>query len=162
MTPDETIRDELIALLPRLRRFALDLTGSRAHADNLVQNACELALKNLQQYKANTTFDNWMFHITKTIWLDTRRARKTQGQTVVLNADERETKDYSKGNVGNRQFLAVVSKPCKAARRATYCPDPLSLDGLPYKEVAAILEIPAGTVMSQLASARRRLHELIS
>ncbi|MCU0809248.1 MAG: RNA polymerase sigma factor, partial [Candidatus Contendobacter sp.] len=57
MAVAEDVRAQLIALLPRLRRFALGLTGSRDDADDLVQAACERALNRLHQWEPDTRLD---------------------------------------------------------------------------------------------------------
>lgn len=162
MTPDESIREELMALLPRLRRFALGLTGSRDQADDLVQNACERALKNLHKYQVDTRFDSWIFRITKNIWIDTWRTRKAQGLSVELETAEYETKGYNEKDQENRHTLAVVARAMQALPEDQRVVLTLvSVEGLSYKEAAAVLDVPAGTVMSRLARARRRLFELL-
>lgn len=70
-----SFNDQLIAVLPRMRRFARGLTGSAADADDLVQAACERALTRTHQFQEGTRFDSWMFRITQTIWIDQLRSR---------------------------------------------------------------------------------------
>src|ERR1700749_597862 len=70
--------DQLIAALPRLRRFARGLTGSASEADDLVQAACERALAREHQFQEGTRFDSLMFRIVQTIWSDQLRARDTR------------------------------------------------------------------------------------
>src|SRR6516164_3408132 len=67
--------DQLIAVLPRLRRFAAGLTRSATEADDLVQAACERALAREHQFQEGTRFDSWMFRIVQTIWIDQVRSR---------------------------------------------------------------------------------------
>ena len=55
------VRQEMVALLPRLRRFAYVRTGSREAADELVQAACERALARLDQFMPGSRLDSWMF-----------------------------------------------------------------------------------------------------
>ena len=70
--------DQLIAVLPRLRRFARGLSGSVADADDLVQAACERALARQHQFQEGTRFDSWMFRIVQTIWIDQVRSREVR------------------------------------------------------------------------------------
>ena len=70
--------DQLIAVLPRLRRFARGLTGSATEADDLVQAACERALAREHQFQEGTRFDSWMFRIVQTVWIDQLRAREVR------------------------------------------------------------------------------------
>src|SRR6201997_427588 len=87
-----SISDQLIAVLPRLRRFARGLAGSAAEADDLVQAACERALARQHQFQEGTRFDSWMFRIVQTIWIDQIRARdvrKEDGELAErLGSDE--------------------------------------------------------------------------
>src|SRR5262250_2875128 len=71
---DQTVRQEMLAMLPRLRRFAYGLTGSVDSGDDLVQSACERALARLHQWEPGTRLDSWMFRIMKNLWLDDTRA----------------------------------------------------------------------------------------
>ena len=66
-------RAELVALVPRLRRFALSLAGNAADADDLVQSACVKALRNAAQFQPGSRMDSWMYRIIQTVWLDDRR-----------------------------------------------------------------------------------------
>src|SRR3569833_1504090 len=77
MSPSaEPVRDELVALLPRLRRFARALSRNVHDADDLVQVAVERALLHLDQLRPGTRLDSWMFGIVKNAWIDETRARR--------------------------------------------------------------------------------------
>ena len=145
--------DQLIAVLPRLRRFARGLTGSAIEADDLVQAACERALARQHQFQEGTRFDSWMFRIVQTIWIDQIRARdvrKEDGDTA-----ERLGSDEPVRQVEARLALDEV-------RRAVdrLAPDQrialllVTVDGLSYKEAAEVVRVPVGTIMSRLARAR--------
>jgi RNA polymerase sigma-70 factor (ECF subfamily) len=60
-------RTELLALLPRLRRFARGLTADPAEADDLVQAACEKAITRHAQWQEGTRLDSWMYKITQNL-----------------------------------------------------------------------------------------------
>lgn len=64
---------ELVALLPRLRRFARALAGSADRADDLVQSACERALRARDTFQPGTRLDAWMFRILRNVWIDAAR-----------------------------------------------------------------------------------------
>jgi Asp-tRNA(Asn)/Glu-tRNA(Gln) amidotransferase A subunit family amidase len=80
---DPAIQAELVALLPRLRRFARGLAGVPDQADDLVQAACEKALSRIHQWTPGTRLDSWMFRIVQTTWLDQKRAQKVR--TLIRN-----------------------------------------------------------------------------
>src|ERR1700758_4371045 len=94
-----SISDQLIAVLPRLRRFARGLAGTAAEADDLVQAACERALARSHQFQEGTRFDSWMFRIVQTIWIDQLRARDVRKEDGELEEDRLRT-DESGGRGG--------------------------------------------------------------
>ena len=151
--------DQLIAVLPRLRRFARGLTGSPAEADDLVQAACERALARAHQFQEGTRFDSWMFRIVQTIWIDQIRARDVRKEDSDVG-EERLGSDAPVRQVEARLALAEVRL---AVERLP--PDQRSVlmlvtvEGLSYKEAAVVAGVPVGTIMSRLARARIALHQ---
>jgi RNA polymerase sigma-70 factor (ECF subfamily) len=73
LSPLSDFRRNLVILLPRLRRFALALAGSRADAEDLVQSAVERALKAEARWRDGGRLDSWMFKIVQNLWIDQRR-----------------------------------------------------------------------------------------
>jgi RNA polymerase sigma-70 factor (ECF subfamily) len=146
--------DQLIAVLPRLRRFARGLTGSAAEADDLVQSACERALARMHQFQEGTRFDSWMFRIVQTIWIDHLRARDVRKEGTEVEA-ERLGSDESVRRADARLALAevrrAVSRLPVEQRTALLL---VTVEGLSYKEAAAVAKVPVGTIMSRLARAR--------
>lgn len=154
----QDVTQQLVALLPRLRRFGYALCGSVDDGDDLVQAACERALTRLDQWQEGTRLDSWMFRIMQNLWIDQLRARKVRGQAV-----SPEVLDNVVSLDGRQVMEARLT--LDAVRRAVdhLPPDQrivlalVSVDGLSYKEAAATLDIPIGTVMSRLARARERV-----
>jgi len=146
--------DQLVAVLPRLRRFARGLTGSAFEADDLVQAACERALTREHQFQEGTRFDSWMFRIVQTIWIDQIRARDVRKEEPEAEG-ERVGTDEPMRRVEARLGLAEVAKALQQLppeqRVALLL---VTVDGLSYKEAAAVAEVPVGTIMSRLARAR--------
>src|SRR5439155_17200260 len=99
--------DQLIAVLPRLRRFARGLSGAAAEADDLVQAACERALARAHQFEEGTRFDSWMFRIVQTIWIDELRAREVRKEDGDV-AEERLGSDAPVRRIEARLALAEV------------------------------------------------------
>ena len=146
--------DKLIAVLPRLRRFARGLTGSAVEADDLVQAACERALARMHQFQEGTRFDSWMFRIVQTIWIDQLRARDVRKETGELEAERLGT-DESVRRADARLALAEVRRAVSrlpVEQRTTLLL--VTVEGLSYKEAAAVAKVPVGTIMSRLARAR--------
>lgn len=155
----DEVRREMVALLPRLRRFAYSICGSRADADELVQEACERALSRVEQFVPGTRLDSWMFRIIQNVWIDGIRARARRGADNDLEALAAVPHDARIAEQTEaRTDLAIVRR--EVARLPNEQRLVLSLvvvDGMSYQEAASILGIPIGTVMSRLARARKRL-----
>jgi RNA polymerase sigma-70 factor, ECF subfamily len=149
--------DQLIAVLPRLRRFARGLAGAAADADDLVQAACERALARAHQFEEGTRFDSWMFRIVQTIWIDQLRAREVRKEDGDV-AEERLGSDAPVRRVEARLALAEIRQAIQLLP-----PDQrtvlmlVTVEGLSYKEAAAVADVPVGTIMSRLARARTAL-----
>ena len=79
---DTRFQRDLVELVPRLRRFAYSLAGTTDAGDDLVQAACERALKNAAAFQPGTRMDSWMFRIIQNLWLDDRRRRRVRGTQV--------------------------------------------------------------------------------
>jgi RNA polymerase sigma-70 factor, ECF subfamily len=157
----DDIRALIVELLPRLRRFAYVLTGDTDRGDDLVQETCAHALSRLDQFQPGTRLDSWMFRIAQTRWFDRMRAQKARGQTLHLDAALDVSVDDGRKITEGRLTLARVNE---AMRRLS--PDQqvlialVAVDGLSYKDVSQLLDLPMGTVMSRLARARLKLFQL--
>ena len=151
--------DQLIAVLPRLRRFARGLTGSATEADDVVQAACERALAREHQFQEGTRFDSWMFRIVQTIWIDQLRARDVRKEDGDV-AEERLGSDAAVRGIEARLALAEVRRAVQRLpvdQRTTLML--VTVEGLSYKEAAAVAGVPVGTIMSRLARARIALQQ---
>lgn len=151
-------RTELVALLPRLRRFALSLTGNPQDGDDLVQAACEKALRNAAQFTPGTRMDSWMYRIVQTLWIDDRRRNRTRGTTIA--PEDANLSDGGRGAnlpedrmmLGKvRDAMLTLPEPQRAVLSL------VAIEGLSYKDAAEVLDIPLGTVMSRLSRAREAL-----
>jgi len=150
--------DQLIAALPRLRRFARGLTGSASEADDLVQAACERALMREHQFQEGTRFDSWMFRIVQTIWIDQLRSRDVRKEDGGELAEDRLGTDAPVRWTEARLALAEVRQAVEclpADHRSVLML--VTVEGLSYKEAADVVGVPVGTIMSRLARARAAL-----
>jgi RNA polymerase sigma-70 factor (ECF subfamily) len=149
----------MVEFLPRLRRFAIALTGVLDQADDLVQETCMRALSRVEQWQPGTRLDSWMYRIAQNIWLDKVRSNKLRGEVVDIEAMERVAGPDGRDVVESKLTLDSVLSAMKdlpADQKvlvALVC-----IDGVSYKEAAEITGTPIGTVMSRLARARRELH----
>lgn len=150
---------ELVALLPRLRRFGAGLTGSLDAADDLVQAACERALRAPERYVPGTRLDSWMFRIMQNLWIDQRRSQRRRGSST----SDPEALAALIGSDGRRVTEASLTLETVWAAMDALPEDQrmvlvaVCVEGLGYAEAATLLEVPVGTVMSRLFRARRNL-----
>lgn len=151
----------MVALLPRLRRFAFGLTGSMDEADDLVQAACERALSRLHQWQPGTRLDSWLYRIAQTLWLDQMRIRKHRGNPVESEVLDQLPASGGRSAEGEHTLALVSAAMDRLPEEQRLVLVLVSVEGLSYKEAAAVLEVPVGTVMSRLARARKRLHALV-
>lgn len=149
---------ELVALLPNLRRFAISLCRSRDIADDLVQTTCEKALNARSSYEPGTRLDAWLFRILRNAWIDRVRRLKAEGvQSDIADAHYLVGQDGAAVSearlVLDETATAIAALPDdQRAVLILVCVEELS-----YREAAEVLDIPVGTVMSRLARARRKL-----
>jgi RNA polymerase sigma-70 factor (ECF subfamily) len=159
---EDAVLTEMVALLPRLRRFACGLTGSLADADDLVQGACLKALDRIEQWRPGTRLDSWMFRILQNLWIDQLRERR--GREVAMDPEdlaERAVGDAARENEARIALGEVRREVAKLPPDQRAVLMLVSVEGVSYKEAAEILEIPIGTVMSRLARARLALGRAI-
>jgi len=156
------LRQALTAVLPRLRRFGLMLTGSASDADDLVQNTCERALKYAEQLREITRLDAWLYGIMRNLWYDEIRHRKVRrhddidAASDVIGEDGQATAD---GRITLDAVRRVMSQLPTDQRAVLML---VCVDGLSYKEAAEVLGIPVGTIMSRLSRARQDLHDRLT
>ncbi|MEJ6021691.1 RNA polymerase sigma factor [Ramlibacter sp. PS4R-6] len=153
------VREQLAALLPRLRRFGRALARNREDGDDLVQVALEKALARTDQWTPGTRLDSWMFRIMQNAWIDEVRARQRRGETFV---DEEEA-ERAGAAIGDSQVDAVAVRKAVAQlsdeHRAVVAL--VLVEGLSYEEAAAVLEVPVGTLTSRLSRAREALKAML-
>ncbi|MEM8662983.1 MAG: RNA polymerase sigma factor [Pseudomonadota bacterium] len=154
--------DDLIALLPRLRRYAISLSRSRDVADDLVQTACERALAKREQFDPGTRLDAWVMRILRNLWIDMARQNKARGPTV--DVDDAYYLVGDDGGVVTDQRLRLAETAKAIGSLSDEYREVLMLicvDDLSYREAAEVLGVPMGTVTSRLARARAKLDAML-
>jgi RNA polymerase sigma-70 factor (ECF subfamily) len=158
---DALFRSQLVALLPRLRRFARGLTGNADRADDLVQAACERALARMEQWTPGTRLDSWMFRIVRTIWIDELRARKVRERAHEREELGDQVVDGQRHMEARLTMEAVREAVARLPEEQRETLLLIGVEGVSYKEAADIMDVPIGTVMSRLARARSGLLRLM-
>jgi len=139
----------------RLHRLASSWCHDAMLADDLVQDTLGKALKYHHQLKDHEKLDAWLFRILHNTWMDhLRRYKPTTDLDDIDPLDDKTPEGHlSDEQLVNRVRQAVFKLPIPQRQVVTL----VDLEGCSYAEVADILELPIGTVMSRLSRARNTL-----
>ncbi|QDH36232.1 RNA polymerase sigma factor [Porphyrobacter sp. YT40] len=163
MNADEPTRQALVALLPRLRRFARVLTGNLADADDVVQTSLEKAMLNWDQWQPGTRLDSWLFRIARNTWIDDRRRAHNRAGHNDINAmiDLAGDDGVALAEAGDaaRKVRAAVDRLPPEQRDVVAL---VMLEEFSYRDAAEALEVPIGTVMSRLSRAKAALAKVLA
>ncbi|MGI9333651.1 MAG: RNA polymerase sigma factor [Gammaproteobacteria bacterium] len=154
---EEDFKKELVSLLPRLRRFALKLSGDEDNGDDLVQAACERALTKIHQWKPGSHMDRWMFSIIRSLWSNELRSQTIRLGAGVVDAEQCLVLDGTKRLESNVELESVVRAVFDLSYAHRVVLLLVYIEGYSYTEAAEALDVPVGTVMSRLARARLSL-----
>jgi RNA polymerase sigma-70 factor (ECF subfamily) len=146
---------ELLATqVPRLRRYARALTHNQEAADDLVQDSLERAWRKLDRWEAGSDLRAWLFTLMHNVHVNNLRRRRPE--TVPMTQS-----DYPAPGQGEAD-RAMRLRDLEAGL-AQLAPDQrevlllVCLEDMTYEQVAGVLGIPIGTVMSRLHRGRERL-----
>jgi RNA polymerase sigma-70 factor (ECF subfamily) len=155
---------DLVAAIPRLRRYARVLMGNPTRADDLVQDTLARAWEKRNLWRAGSDLRAWLFTIMHNVFVNQRALARREERNISIDADE------DGGAVGQIPVRATQSDRLELAdtllhirRLPTEQREVLILaavEELHYDEIAAALAIPVGTVMSRLSRARDKLRRM--
>lgn len=151
---------ELEAVVPRLRRYARALTGTREAADDLTQDALERAWQKRALWQPGTDLRAWMFTIMHNLFVNgTRRARPAVSLDDLAVEDNRPAPGTSveTGIVLGELARSLALLPGEQREVLLL----VGLEQFSYAEASEVLGVPIGTVMSRLSRARERLRLLL-
>lgn len=148
--------DEIRQVMPHLHRFALWLTRDPHSAEDLVQSCLAKALTRHPQNRGEQSLRAWLFAILYRQFIDGERRRKRYSKLLSFFTGEEAHGDSTESLAIADDTLALFATLPTDYRAILLL---VSVEGLSYKEVAATLDIPPGTVMSRLSRARKMLHE---
>jgi RNA polymerase sigma-70 factor, ECF subfamily len=155
----QSIHEQIVTLLPRLRRFARNLTRNPHDADDVVQIAVERALTRLDQWRSDARLDSWMFKIVRNAWIDELRARGRRDK--VFLAAEAGDHIGTDSIARETELLSVQSAMARLPEDQREAVSLVLVEGLPYREAAEVLDVPIGTLTSRLARGREALQALL-
>ena len=148
-------KDELIGLVPRLRRYALSLTFDGNEADDLVQFTLLKAWEHRGRFEPGTSLVAWLFTILRNGFINGRRKRSREvpdpDGVHAAHLSEPPGQDHT---LRLRDLQAAIGRLEPAHREALML---VAVDGLPYEAAASVIGCPSGTVKSRVSRARDRL-----
>jgi RNA polymerase sigma-70 factor (ECF subfamily) len=160
---DEQMRDGLVSLLPRLRRFARALTGSWHQADDLVQDTIVRAIASWNDETRLIHVEGWMFRIMRNAWIDMQRAKRVRVDYADAIRMKSDVESNGEDAAMARLTLGAVDDALQSLPEdqrtvlLLVCVEELS-----YAQAAAVLDVRVGTVMSRLARGRSTLRQLLN
>lgn len=158
---------ELQAQIPRLRRYARALTGSRERADDLTQDTLERAWNKRALWRADPalgacSLGAWLFAVMHNVFINglRREGRFEPLDRVAEATDQPEAASAASVEtpLALRDLERALDRLAPEQRAVLLL---VALEGLAYDEAAAVLGVPIGTVMSRLSRARERLRRLL-
>ena len=153
----QDVHDTINDLMLDLQRFARSLTRSADAADDLVQTACERALRTPQFLVTIEQPASWMRTVIRNLWIDQKRSSCERLSAPLEDGEDVGTEDTERALIA-RSTLARVREVMAALPEEQHSAIMLvCVNGLSYGEAAAELDIPIGTMMSRLCRGRLEL-----
>ncbi len=170
----ERFERDALPLLDQLYGGALRMTRNPADAEDLVQETFVKAFSAFSSFREGTNLKAWMYRILTNTYINSYR--KKQRQPAQYPTDEitdwqlAATAEHTSTGLRSAEIEALDALPDQEIkdalaqlpedfRMAVYYAD---VEGLPYKEIAEIMDTPIGTVMSRLHRGRRQLRDLLA
>jgi len=151
---------ELVAAIPRLRRYARVLTGEATRADDLVQETLARAWEKRRLWAAGTDLRAWLFTIMHNVFVNQRATARRDAHNVSLDDDDNGVARELSVRPNQQARVEIIEIARELARLPSEQREVLILaavEELRYEEIANVLSIPIGTVMSRLSRAREKL-----
>jgi RNA polymerase sigma-70 factor (ECF subfamily) len=163
---------EALAFLDALYRTALRMTRSEAEAEDLVQETYIKAFRHRDQFTPGTNLKAWLFRILTNTFINQYRRKAARPETTELDdVDEsilyRHMRDISPGSASPDPEAVLIDNTLSSEVKEALESLPekfrtavlLDVEGFSYKEIAQMLDIPIGTVMSRLHRGRKYLQK---
>ena len=163
---------EALSFLDALYRTGLRMTRSEAEAEDLVQETYIRAFRFREQFTPGTNLKAWLFRILTNTFINQYRRKAARPETTELDDVEesilyRHMRDVSPGSSSpdpeaeliDNTLSSEVKEALEALPEKFRTTLLLDVEGFSYKEIAEMLDIPIGTVMSRLHRGRKFLQK---
>jgi len=147
--------------IPRLRRYARALAGDRARADDLVQDTLERAWGKFHLWRRGSDLRAWLFSIMHNVYVNGVRKYSTAPMLLPLEDDALDVpvRAVQDDGLQIRDVHAALGCLSQDQREVLLL---VGLEEMSYEEVAKVLDVPLGTVMSRLSRGRERLRQIMA
>jgi RNA polymerase sigma-70 factor (ECF subfamily) len=153
--------EQVVSYIPHLRRYARALMGNNVlAADDLVQDCLERALSRIHLWRRGSDLRAWLFTIMHNLYANNMRKISNAPQFVELEVEKNATVDHMRAEheLEIRDIHQAIKLLSPEQREVLLL---VTLEGLQYQQVASILGVPEGTVMSKLSRARKNLRKIM-
>jgi RNA polymerase sigma-70 factor (ECF subfamily) len=164
--PSSSFEQLALPLLPSLYSHAFWLTRDRTEAEDLVQETISKALRAFDSFQSGTNFKAWVFRILRNTFLSSRTAIAAS-RTIFLE-DHPEMLDAVDAAPTPEDNLIQFNNETAFYEALDQLQSPLreilllcDVEELKYKDIALVLDLPVGTVMSRISRARAALRKLL-
>ncbi len=151
-------------------RLAFQVLRDQEEALDVAQEAFVKAFRSLPKFKGDSAFYTWLFRITMNLALDRKRQRATRAKSMgaddippeewerTATSTDRDPEDEAVSRQRRERIGQALGTLSENHRSIIILSD---IEGLSYREIAEVLDVPMGTVMSRLHNARKRLREAL-
>jgi RNA polymerase sigma-70 factor (ECF subfamily) len=157
---------DLVAAIPRLRRYARVLTGEASRADDLVQDTLARAWEKRALWQAGTDLRAWLFTVMHNLFVNQRALARRDASNVSLEGAgvpveiwQISVRPTQQTSVELHEVLLQLGRLPAEQREVLIL---AAVEEMKYEEIAEVLDIPVGTVMSRLSRAREKLRRIVN
>lgn len=162
----QAFNEELIAFERPLKSFAFGFTNNEEEANDLLQETFLKALTYRSKFKVKTNLKGWLYTIMRNTFINNYR-KAMRANTIIDRTDEQyfiNSGITPKGfvdpeSIFSHKYIMTVVKALEPEYRV---PFEMYNEGFKYKEIAAKLDLPIGTIKSRIFLARKKLMESLS
>ncbi len=156
---EPSLRSSLLILIPRLRAFAITLTGNLDRADDLVQETLVKAIENAHRFEEGTSLQSWTYTILRNLFIsDCRKRWREVADPDSAIAEKVAVVPEQDARLDFEDLLDALNKLSPDHREIILL---IGAEGMSYEQAAKICGITVGTVKSRINRARTRIAELM-